>query len=61
MLLAHLLVLMFLYGKMKKIEEYQTVLRDGQTCHAFDDLFYAAAEGCTTDHLCDMLEILLIC
>ena len=57
MLMTHHHVPMFIYGKMKK--EYQASLRNEQTCIAFEEMLYAAAQGCSSDNLCDIFNGML--
>ena len=51
---------MFIYGKMKKRKkEYQASLRNEQTCIAFEEMVCVAAEGCSSDNLCDIFNGML--
>ena len=43
----------------EKKEEYQLALRNEQTSMAFEKMLCAAAEGCDTDNICDMLDGIL--
>ena len=43
----------------EKREEYQIVLRNEQACHVFEEMLCAATEGCNTDNLCDMFNVML--
>ena len=44
---------------MKKKIEYQASLRNEQTCIAFEEMLCAAAEGCSSDNLCDIFNGML--
>ena len=39
--------------------EYQTSLRNEQTCIAFEEMLCAEAEGCSSDNLCDIFNGML--
>ena len=43
----------YIWQDEKKIE-YQASLRNEQTCIAFEEMLCAAAEGCSSDNLCDI-------
>ena len=51
----------YIWQDEKKIE-YQAFLRNEHTCIAFEEMLCAAAEGCSSDNLCDifngMLEVM---
>ena len=49
----------FIYGKIKKKFEYQSRLRNEQTCIAFKTMLCVAAEGCNSDNLCDIFNGML--
>ena len=48
----------YIWQDEKKIE-YQASLRNEQTCIAFEEMLCAAAEGCSSDNLCDIFNGML--
>ena len=48
----------YIWQDEKKIE-YQVSLRNEQTCIAFEEMLCAAAEGCSSDNLCDIFNGML--